>query len=420
MRTRLLLLLLIIIIPPIDTQAAEENPSSWPAWRAVSGNNVIPSGDYPVTWSAKKNVAWKTALPDKGNSSPVVAGKRVFLTQAIESENKRGLICLDSESGKTRWERYVVQQNNETTHKTNPYCSASPMVSEDRVVCWLGNSGVYTYDLEGNEQWHRDLGPIEHVFGYGSSPVIYKDTCYLNFGPGKNTFIIALAMKDGKELWRRPVTVDVDRYPKGDIEGSYATPAIVTNMQGAVELITTYPGYVVSLDPASGDENWRCGGLDYNVHGSPAVANGVVIALGGFMYESIAVRMGGRGNVTQSHRLWQIEQSLNGISTPIIVGDHFYRVGRSFASCHDVKTGKELWKGRYSDAQTWASPTLVGDMIYIVDQTGTTSIFKANPEKFELLSQNPSDDAMTNGSLAFADNAIYLRTHKHLWKFTQH
>jgi outer membrane protein assembly factor BamB len=408
-------LLALSLIAP-GAQANEPSTDSL-SWRPVNGNNVIPGGDYPVTWSAEKNVSWKIDLPDTGNSTPVVKGDRIFVTQAINEGRKRGIICYSAADGKKRWEQFVAQEEDEVTHKTNPYCSGSAFVQGNRVVAWLGNSGVFAWTLDGEQLWHKDLGPIDHVFGYGTSPVIYKDTVYLNFGPGKHTFVVALDLNTGEENWRIPVTVDQQRYGDRPIQGSYATPVFAPNKKDVVEMITTFPGYIVSLDPASGKENWRCGGGDYTFHGSPSVNDNIVVALGGYMYESIAAKMGGSGDVTDTHRLWQHEKNLNTVSSPVIIGDHFYRTGGNFISCHELKTGNETWKERFSRTETWASPMLVGNLIYLVDKAAITTVFKPNPKKFEVVSVNETEEVMTNGSLAFANDAIYLRTHKSLWKF---
>ena len=396
---------------------AEEGGTDSLAWRPVEGNNAIPGGDYPVTWSATENVSWKIDLPEAGNSTPVVKGDRIFVTQAITEGKRRGIICYSAKDGRKLWEQFVAQDVDETTHKTNPYCSASAFVEGDRVVAWLGNSGVFAWTLDGKQLWNTPLGPIEHVFGYGTSPVVYKGTVYLNFGPGKHIFVVALDLETGKEKWRIPVTVDRQRYGDRPIQGTYATPVFAPNKRGVVEMITTFPGYIISLDPATGKEIWRCGGTDYNMHGSPAVKDNIVVALGGYLYESIAAEMGGAGDVTATHRLWQHEKNLNTVSTPVIVGDHFYRTGGNFISCHELKTGNETWKARFSRTETWASPMLVGDLIYLVDKAAITTVFKPNPKKFEVVSVNETEEVMTNGSLAFANDAVYLRTHKSLWKF---
>ena len=410
---------LLVLLLSVPASRGVDPSSDWASWRPVNGNNEIPAGDYPVTWNAEKHVAWKIDLPEAGNSTPIVKGDKIFVTQAVTEGKKRGIMCFRSTNGKLLWKDFASQEVDEETHKTNPYCSGSAAVHGNTVVAWLGNSGVSAWTLDGEKRWHKELGPIDHVFGYGSSPVIYNNTVYLNFGPGKHIFVVALDLNTGEEKWRIPVTVDQQRYGDRPIQGSYATPVFAANEQGQVEMITTFPGYIISLNPATGKERWRCGGADYNMHGSPAVRDNIVVALGGYLYESIAVRMGGSGDVTGTHRLWQHEKKLNTVSTPVIVGEYFYRSSGNFISCHELKTGKETWKARYSRTETWASPTQVGDLIYLVDKSATTTVFKPNPEKFEVVSVNPTEDVMTNGSLAFANGAVYLRTHKHLWKFEQ-
>ena len=410
------LIVFSMLVVSFAQAADEEVATSWNSWRAVSGNTAIPKGDYPVTWSSDKNVAWKVDLPDKGNSTPIINGKRIFVTQSLAKTKSRGIVCYDTETGKKLWEKYVVQKKDEKTHPSNPYCSPSPTVDGNTVITWLGNSGVFAFSLDGKELWKKDLGPVDHVFGYGSSPVVYDGICYLNHGPGKYIFLVALEVKTGKEVWRTPVTVNERPYG-GMIEGSYTTPIFVKNSKGETELVTTFPGFVVSLNPKTGKEIWRCGGLDHNVHGSPAAYNGVVVAFGGYQRQSIAVRLGGTGDVTNTHRLWQLNK-LNAISAPVFKGDYIYRIANNFATCHETKTGKEMWKERMMAKACWSSPALVGDdLIYVVDKSGTSYVYKANPEKFELVSKNETENVMTNGSLAFASNAIYMRTHTTLWKF---
>ena len=147
------------------------------------------------------------------------------------------------------------------------------------------------------------------------------------------------------------------------------------------------------------------------------IHGGIALALGGYLYESAAVKLGGKGDVSKTHRLWQVEKKINAISSPLIVDNVFYRTRENFISCHSLETGEQLWKERFSLKGTWATPTLVGDKIYLVDKSGITTVFKHNPAKLEVLHQNETNGAETNGSLYFADDAIYMRSHKTLWKF---
>ena len=144
--------------------------ANWPGWRGADGLGVCPERNVPVKWSATENVRWKTPLPEAGNSTPIVWGDRVFVTQAVEK--RRTLMCFDRASGKVLWQQGPVYTQNEETHETNPYCSASPVTDGERVIAWFGSAGVYCYDFAGKEVWRRDFGKQEHDWGYGSSPLI--------------------------------------------------------------------------------------------------------------------------------------------------------------------------------------------------------------------------------------------------------
>src|SRR5207244_12688258 len=141
---------------------------------------------------------WKVELPERCNSTPIVWGPRIFLTQPVGT--KRTLMCLDRKDGKTLWQAGPEWTAPETTHQTNPYCSSSPATDGERVVAWFGSAGLFCYDFTGKELWHRDLGPQMHIWGNGTSPVIHGDLCYLNFGPGERSFLIAVNKKTGQTV----------------------------------------------------------------------------------------------------------------------------------------------------------------------------------------------------------------------------
>ena len=153
-------------------------------WRGPRGDGISTAKGLPTKWGVDQNVAWKMPLPEPGNSTPVVWGDRIFVTQPIAKENRRTLLCLDRASGKTLWQQGSDWTGPDPTHGTNPFCSASPVTDGKRVIVWHGSAGLFAYDLDGRELWRRDLGIQKHIWGYGSSPVIHGDLCFLNFGPG--------------------------------------------------------------------------------------------------------------------------------------------------------------------------------------------------------------------------------------------
>src|SRR5262249_8174541 len=189
----------VLLLSPVVALAASARADNWPAWRGADGIGRCAERDLPVKWSADENVRWKVKLPGPGNSTPIIWGDRIFVTQATDKGRKRGLLCLSRKDGKTLWEKYVEYKEKEPTHDTNPYCSGSSASDGERVVVWRGSVGVYCYDFDGKELWHRDLGKAEHIWGNAASPVLHGDLVILNFGPGERTFLTALNKKDGKD-----------------------------------------------------------------------------------------------------------------------------------------------------------------------------------------------------------------------------
>ncbi len=400
-------------------------------WRGASGNGVSEEKNLPVRWSATENITWKVALPQRGNSTPVVWGDRIFLTQPLEEENRRTLMCLDRRNGKVLWQRGVVYTAKEETHRTNPYCSESPATDGERVITAFGSAGVRCYDFSGKLLWAReDLAPIEFEWGSAVSPVLHGDRVYVYRGPSKKAHLLALDKRTGKILWRAddpPVTT------KGRTDGfrgnrdtkywvcSYATPLVIPHKStnGSEAVLMTPPGAMRAHDPATGKVLWSCTGLNPLVYASPNFRDGVAVAMGGFYGTTIAVRTGGKGDVTESHRLWQAVRTANRLGSGMIHEGHFYVLNTSgIMECHELKTGKvkfsERVRGKGPKQESWSSMTLADGKIYIPNQSGETVVIAASPE-FKLIGINSLDHTLTNSSLAMSDGQIFLRTHKHLW-----
>jgi outer membrane protein assembly factor BamB len=417
--------LLTLGFVPLATPSAV-SAGNWPAWRGPSGLGLVQENSIPIRWSAAENVRWKTALPEPGNSSPIVWGNRIFVTQALEKENRRTLICLNRATGKQLWQTGTDWSQKEDTHETNPYCAASPVTDGEQVIAWFGSAGLFSYNFEGKELWRRDLGKQTHQWGYAASPVLHRNLCILHFGPGERSFLIALDKKTGKTVWQidlpelRPMKRQdgfAGQEEKGVI-GSLSTPLIVRTA-GRDELILTSPEKVRAFDPMTGLEFWSCGGLNPLVYTSPVYGEGVVVAMGGFMGTTIAVRPGGQGDVTDSRKLWTTGRTKNRLGSAVITGGHVYVLNMDgIAECIDLKTGAQVWaerlKGPGAKTDSWSSLVLAGEHIYALNQSGDTIVFKAKP-KFEVVSVNPLDGELTNSSPAVSNGEIFVRTHKHLW-----
>lgn len=408
-------LLLLLTIPSTLVAA------NWPAWRGPAADGSAPETDLPLHWTATDGIKWKIDLPDRGNSSPVVWGDRIFVTQA--TADRRTLMCFSRKDGSTLWTQGPAWTTKETTHDTNPACSGSPVTDGERVIAWFGSAGLWCWDLDGKEQWHADLGPQHHIWGYGASPVIAGDLCLLNFGPGKSSFVVAVDKRTGKEGWRfdvpMPAVVEGPGDPAKDFVGSWNTGRVV-EIGGRQEFLLSLPGAVWSLDPKTGKALWHCDGLNPLAYAEPLVAEGAIAGFGGYGGYSIGIKPGGSGDVTATHRLWQEKRNPQRIGSGVTVGPNaFLTCEPGIIQCIDATTGKERWKERLSvpggRSSSWSSLVRAGDRIYAVTQGADVVVFKASPEKYEQLAVNSTGDGLTNSSLAIADGHLYLRTHKHLW-----
>jgi outer membrane protein assembly factor BamB len=400
------LLLLVVSV------ARAEN---WPAWRGPTGQGYSNDKTLPTKWSATENVKWKIPLPDDGNSTPVVWGDKIFLTQATEKGRKRSLWCLSRKDGSKLWEKTVEYGGDEPKHQTNTYCAASPVTDGERVVVWHGSAGVYCYDLDGKELWNRNLGTCIHIWGSGSSPIIYKDLVILNFGPGERAFLIAINKKNGTDAWKIEERVGTEK----EYFGSWSTP-VVAEVKGRTELLVSWPAVVKGYEPQTGRLIWgsrgleKEGGADRLTYSSPLVANDVVVALAGFHGAAIGVKAGGTGDVTDTHRLWRVAKgNPQRVGSGVIVGEYVYSAEENGVACIELRTGKEVWK-QPMPGQNWGSLVHADGKLYVVGARGETFVLAAKPE-LEVIARNKLDGATTRASLVPSDGEFLIRTHKHLW-----
>lgn len=401
--------------------------ANWPAWRGPLGTGISEETNLPEKWSQTENVKWRVELPEPGNSTPIVWGDRVFLTQAVG--NQRTLMCFNRNDGKALWQSGVTAKEKDPTHPTNPYCSASPVTDGERVIVSFASEGLFCYDLDGKEIWHRtDLGRQVHIWGNASSPVISGDLCFLNFGPGETTYLLAVEKKTGKTVWKKdedtgynkPQTPDPvsGKTDNPQFIGSWTTP-VITKIDGKDQLLMSWPRHLAAYDPATGKELWTCSGLNPLVYTSPIYGDGVVVSMGGYGGPAIGVRAGGSGDITATNRLWQNTRSPQRIGSGVVKDGHVYiHNDPGTVMCIDVKTGTPLWTERMKPTggtgENWSSVMLAGDKCYTITQGGDCFVFKADP-KFELISVNSLGGERSNSSIVPSNGELFIRTHKALY-----
>jgi outer membrane protein assembly factor BamB len=399
--------------------ASVARADNWPAWRGPTGQGHCAEKDVPLTWSDKENVKWKVELADQGNSTPVIWGDRIFLTQANKGGSVRSLLCFARSDGKLLWQKDVPYAEKERNWNASWYANASPATDGKLVVVSFASAGMYCYDFAGNELWKRtDLGHWDHSFGSGASPVLYHDLAILwcgpNQGKGRN-FLLAVNKQTGDTVWEHD-----EKY------GSWSTPPIVT-FKGQDQLLLGMStdvkgqpdpktGYLKGFDPRTGKVLWHCHGIDSYVYASPLYSNGVAVGMSGYGGAALGVKLGGSGDITKD-RLWRHPRNTQRVGSGVIVGEHVYMVDEnSTMHCYELATGTDLWKDlARPSGTTWGSLVHAAGRLYLLMRDGQTLVFKASP-KFEMLATNRlGKREETNSSIAISDGEIFIRTFRHLW-----
>jgi outer membrane protein assembly factor BamB len=405
-------LFLCLLLATLPLAASADN---WPAWRGAQMNGQSSETALPLQWSATENVRWKAPLPGPGMSSPIIWKDRIFVTQALDPEgHRRALLCFARKDGKQLWQGVTEYVDKESTYAGEPhYCSASPVTDGQRVVCSFGSAGVVCYDFRGTQLWRRDLGKCEHIWGNAASPMLYGNLVVLNFGPGERTYLVALDKRTGQDVWR--VEEPGGKFGQAPSEwiGSWSTP-VVLKLKDHDELIVMWAGAVKAYQPKTGEPLWTCQGLGNLVYNSPLVTPEIVVAFSGFGGPALAVKPGGKGDVTATHRLWHLpDRAPQRIGSGVIVGEHVYILNAiGTAQCFELRTGHSLWEERVG-ASAWGSMVHAGGRLYVTNQQGETVVLAAKPV-FEVLAHNPLGER-SQSSPAVSDGELFIRTYGHLW-----
>lgn len=421
------LLVALLAFVSIENAAAADN---WPNWRGPDHQGRIGPTNLPLEWSQKKNVLWKLSLPDRGNSTPVVWGNKVFLTQAVEKEGQRNLMCIDFKTGKVLWSKGVVYNEPETTHRTNPYCSASPVVDEKRVIALFGSAGLVCWDHDGNKLWDMKPGKQSYAWGNGSSPVLWNDLCIFYFGPGPDARMIALNAQTGDKVWtwKEPAYQPARRSDgfRGNRNGmvcSYSSPALLRiGEQDSVVML--FPGFIRAFNPKTGSVIWESEGMNPLVYCSPVSYDDIVVGMGGYMGTTIATKAPSKLSASTANikPMWSDERTKNRLGSAVLANKQYGFVLNTPGTleCFDIQTGKSIYEERLPskgpNRESWSSLVLAGEHLYAFNQSGDTIIVEAKPA-FKVVQVNSIGNELTNSSPVILRDKLLLRTHKHLWCF---
>ena len=414
--------------------------SNWPQWRGPDGRGVSEEKGLPAEWTSTRNVKWKTPISGRGHSSPIIWGKKIFLTTSVDGETVPGrtpgvshkmsdgsdfvhpdavgadlkhtfkVVCLDRVTGKILWERVAYEGPvHDSRHKKASFASSTPATDGKYVFAFFGSEGLYAYDFNGKLLWKQDLGKLGTAsVGYGVSPILYKDLVIMQCDEsGMKSFIAAFDKKTGKEVWRVARKVDV----------TWTSPVLV-RAGNRMEIITAAAEAIIAYDPLTGKELWRHKGLESNAVPTPVVYNDLVVVTSGYPKKiALALKAGGNGDVTGGKQLvWSYNKGTAYVPSPIAYGEYVYLMtGNGSITALDAKTGKVFYEAARvpKPATFMASPVAFEDKILLTSEEGDTYVLRAGP-KHEVLGTNSLGEPVY-ASPAIAGGNIFIRGEKHLY-----
>lgn len=428
--------------------------ADWPAWRGPNGNGIGFAEDLPVEWTVDSNVSWKVKLPAWSGASPIVVGDEVFVVSPSEQEAApsaepapagRGrrpapppgmgpggqeivLFCLSKRDGSIQWQS-KLDEGNKIEFKQN-MSSPSPVSDGETIWVVTGNGVVSAVDMKGKLLWKYDIQEshwkLGLLAGYASSPALHEDKLIIQVLHGMRTddpsYLLALDKKTGKERWY----VERETDAVHESPDAYTTPALSKTKDG-IQLIITGGDYVTGHDPDTGREIWRAGGLNpqkarnYRIVPSPVAYDGMIYAPTR-KKPLLALRAGGKGDVTESHLVWKYEKPAGSpdVPTPICDGKYFYMV-EDFGqvTCLDAKTGDVIWGPETTGlGRVSSSPVLADGKIYITAEDSEIAVVQAGPE-FKLLGKSELDGSFTLSTPAVSGNQLFIRTGEYLYSISK-
>ncbi len=441
--------LVLIVLTSVGVARAQEN---WPQWRGPDANGVGSATNLPTTWTTTENVIWKTELPSWSGGTPIIWGDQIFVTSPSQSEVKpkpepepqqqqnqrsrrrRGsgrdpggqnllLICISKKDGAVLWQRELDTGNR--LHRKQNNSSPSPVTDGKHVWVVTGTGMVTAFDMGGKTLWQKNLqkeyGDFGLNWGYASSPLLYDGKIIIEVLHGMRTddpsYVVSFDAMTGKELWRQERPTDALM----ESPDAYTTPAVL-EYDGKSEIVITGGDYVTGHDPQTGKELWRAAGLNpekrrnYRIVASPVVVDGMIYAPTR-KKPLLALRAGGRGDVTTSNLAWKWDGAGSpDVPTPVCDGKYFYMVDDGGKiTCLDAKSGKVIWgPERTAQGVVSASPLLADDKLYITNERAVTSVVTAGSE-FKMLATNELDGTYTLSSPVVSGSKLFIRTSTHLY-----
>jgi hypothetical protein len=395
----------------------------WPGWRGPGTRNVSAESGLPVEWSGEKNLLWSVDLPGWGNSSPVIVGERIYLTAQTDNQGLH-VFALDRRKGEVLWRKQAATGLLKH-HELHNMATPTPAAEPSRVWALFGTGDLVALDERGEVLWKRNLarehGEYKILWGMGSSPVLFRDRLFVACMHQGPSYVLAVDKASGKDLWKTPRDLEC----KGEAVDSYSSPALL-DVEGRTQVVVSGADHVTSYDPLTGKQLWISSGLsiphDYGrTIASPGVGGSAVYAASsgfGGLGRVLAVRAGGQGDVSATHRLWAYEEQSPDCPTPLHYQGLVYVVrDNGVVSCLDAVTGKLEWRERVFKGDVKASPVAGDGKVYCLGIDGECVVLSAG-RKFEKLATNALPGKFI-ASPAISGGVIYLRSREKLFAMAE-
>lgn len=380
----------------------------WLQFRGTTGNPVTDA-DLPTKWNGQENVAWKSDLPGRGLSSPIVVGSRVVVTCSSGYQQDRlYVICFEAESGKELWRRQFWATGRTFTHPTSAVAANTPASDGERIFAFFSSNDLACLDLDGNLLWYRgltlDFPKSGNDVGMSSSPVVFQGVVAVQVESQGDSFAAGIDAETGETLWR------VER----GHQSNWTSPVVLPGKgdRRPVFLLQS-PNGLSAHDIRSGKEVWRYAQPCRNVPSPVIVGDSAFVPT-----DEGIVRLDFTGDSNAFEVRWQDNRLSPGSSSPVAYNGRLYTLSGSVLKCASAETGKILWQLRVSGKRYWATPVIAGDLMFCASQDGDVCVVKLDGEKGEVISKNALGEPLF-GTPAIAGNALYLRSDKHLWKITR-
>ncbi|MEX0711949.1 MAG: PQQ-binding-like beta-propeller repeat protein [Pirellulales bacterium] len=390
---------------------------AWPQFRGPGGQGHAAADRLPLTWSETSNITWKVALPGRGWSSPVVEGRQIWLTTALEGGTSLRAMCLDLSTGSVVHDVEVFRPDNPPAiNDKNSYASPTPVLESGRLYAHFGTLGTACLDTRsGKVLWTNNELELDHKEGPGSSPVSWGKLLVIHCDGMDVQYVAALDKRSGRIAWKTNRSGKMSDNP--DFRKAYSTPLVVS-IDGKDQLVSPGAGRVFSYDPATGRELWSVDYPGFSNVPRPVYGGGLVFVCTGYMKPELwAIHPHGRGDVTSTHVAWRTSRQVPANSSPLWVAGRIYMTSDGgVASCLAAEDGRLLWQTRLGGNYT-ASPLHAAGRIYFFSEEGASTVLEPGTEPTEL-AKNRLDGRIL-ASPAVAGNALLVRTEKHLYRIEE-